>query len=84
MLYYGVILFTMRKITKVEDAVMIPNKPYYDKNIGRTNSIIKWDRFLLFFHLIAFILLIVAILAYYTIINIINYVICITLVHLKV
>ena len=56
MLYYGVILFTMRKITKVEDAVMIPNKPYYDKNIGRTNSIIKWDRFMLFFHLIAFIL----------------------------
>ena len=55
MLYYGVILFTVRKITKVEDAIMIPNKPY-DKNIGRTNSIIKWDRFMLFVHLIAFIL----------------------------
>ena len=43
MLYYGLILFNLRKILKIEDA----SKGSKENDIQRTNSIIRWDRFML-------------------------------------
>ena len=51
MLYYGLILFNLRKILKIEDA----RKTFMEKNdIHLTNSIIRWDRFMLIFFLFIF------------------------------
>ena len=51
MLYYGLILFNLRKILKIENS----GKTFMENNdIHLTNSIIRWDRFMLIFFLFIF------------------------------
>ena len=50
MLYYGLILFKLRRFNKIEDEKM--NSKENDINVS--NKILKWDRVMLFFYCIAF------------------------------
>ena len=52
MLYYGIILFNLRKILKVADSANATN----EKDIKLNNSIIRCDKIMLFFFLIIFFL----------------------------
>ena len=59
LLYYGLILFAMRKISKEETKVMDFNAGttvLNHKDVKLRNKIIRWDRFMILAHLITFIL----------------------------
>ena len=59
LLYYGLILFALRKISKEETKVMdlkMGTKSLNQKDVKLCNKIIKWDRFMILAHLITFIM----------------------------
>ena len=57
LLYYGLILFALRKISTEETRVMDFNARttvLNHKDVKLSNKIIRWDRFMLLAHLITF------------------------------
>ena len=53
MMYYGLVLFKLRKILKIEDSTGVSSKII---DIQLTNSIIKWDHFMFFIFVMSFFL----------------------------
>ena len=62
MLYYGFILFSLRKKLKIEDA----EKSAKDKNIKLTNSVITCDRVMLVIYVLYFIIFNTSYFIYYS------------------
>ena len=53
MMYYGLVLFKLRKILKIEDSTGVSSKM---TDIQMNNSIIRWDHFMFFIFVIFFFL----------------------------